>query len=146
MSFRAKPFGEWVIVYYDAAQTDPEKLLKRLRTNGCNTAKQVAPVSARQDQVEVTVANPLATPGDFFHIEVALPEGRKGKVELAAPRGWTVPDGASRELKERVTRCDVQTGADAVQGRQELTFKVRLENAAAVELKVQVELIKRQLR
>jgi len=123
MTVRRKPFGEWVVVYYDKDKTDAAQLLKRLHSKGCRKAKRKGPVSGQLGDAEVAVLNPVVAPGDFFHIEVKVPEGSSADLKIAPPDGWTVPDGAARTLKAGVSRCDVQLPRDAKKGNQTLTFE-----------------------
>jgi len=135
MTVRRKPFGEWVMVYYDNEKTGPAKLLQRLKARGCKRAKQRPPVTGQLGNAEVCILNPVVAPGDFFHIEVKLPEGASADVKLAVPEGWTIPDGAQRALKAGVSRCDVQLPRTAKKGQQTITFQ---RGEQKLELKVDV--------
>lgn len=84
---RQSPFGEWVIVYFDANKTTPEKLLERLKKNGCDKATRVSPAAAEKDKKKISVSNPIAVPGDWFEI---VAEGYDKAPAVAAPDGWTV--------------------------------------------------------
>jgi hypothetical protein len=141
MTLRSKPFGEWVVAYYDPAKTTTETLLKRLHQKGCREATQEKAAAAESGGIRVSVANPLVAPGDWVQVEVRPPEGKAGTAALQAPAEWTVLDGARRELKQASLRCDVQTPGKAKAGRYDLTVQVTLDGAAAQELKVQVELV-----
>jgi hypothetical protein len=135
MTVRRKPFGEWVVIYYDKDKTDSAKLLDRLKARGCRRAKQKAPVTGQLGDAAVSVLNPVAAPGDFFHIEVKLPEGASADVSIKTPEGWTVPDGAQRALKGGVSRCDVQLPRTAKKGNQMIAFQ---RGQQTLELKVDV--------
>ncbi len=119
---RNNPFGEWVIAYYDATKTTPDKLLERLKKNGCEKATRVDPASVEKDKKKASVTNPIAVPGDWFEI---LAEGYEKAPAVTAPEKWTV---ALRDAK----RVVVQAPADAKPGK--FTLKVG-------ELELTVELV-----
>jgi hypothetical protein len=146
MSSRSRPFGEWVIVYFDGEKTNTETILKRLKTNRCPEAKQVMPAVVKKGEVEVLVSCPLATAGDFFEVGITLPKGKKGKLSAQAPKGWTFPDGAERDLPEGRARCDIQTPKGIKTGKEELVFRIQSNGGQAEEIKIPVEIITRQLR
>lgn len=92
---RPKPFGEWVIVYFDATKTTPEKLLDRLKKNGCDKATRVDPAAAEKDKKKASVSNPIAVPGDWFEIVL---EGHDKAPAVTAPDGWTVAVRGARRI------------------------------------------------
>lgn len=141
MLVRSRPFGEWVAVYYDREKTDANRLLERLRTSHCREARPVAPATGRLGEAEFAIMNPVLAPGDFLHVEARLPDGSALNVRITVPEGWTLPDGAARELKAGTTRCDVQLPRDTKPGTRSLIFeRVDQEggSGAKVELKVDV--------
>jgi len=143
MLVRSRPFGEWVVAYYDSTKTDAAKLLERLRANGCKKAKRNEPLSGRLNDAEVTLFNPVVAPGDFLHIEVKLPDDASADVKIVPPDGWAVPDGAERSLKAGVTRCDVQLPRDAKAGTQAVAFERTAQGGAKQELKLNVDVVRR---
>jgi hypothetical protein len=121
---RQSPFGEWVIAFYDPAKTAPDKLLERLRKNGCEKAERVEPKAVEGGGLKVRASNPVAVPGDFFEIAI---EGAKAAPETTAPKGWSVAvKGAKRVL--------VQSPKDAKPGKHKI---------AVGGLDVEVELVTR---
>jgi hypothetical protein len=111
-AMRGKPFGEWVVAYYDATKTTPDKLLERLKKNGCEQATRVAPVAVEKDKKKATVANPIAVAGDFVEI---LLEGNDKIPAVAVPEKWSV---ISRDAK----RVVVQTPLEAKEGSYAIKF------------------------
>lgn len=131
-SMRQKPFGEWNVVYYDAAKTDPEKLEKRLRDKGCPDAKRVEPKTVEKECATIAVENPIATPGDFFSVTLKLPEKTKGKMSVRAPDGWTVqslPDGRALVLSPKKEKAE------------KFTLQATVTGGAAIEADLEVELV-----
>ena len=99
---------------------------------GC---QQKAAVTGQLGNAVISVLNPVVAPGDFFHIEVKLPEGASAEVKIVPPEGWTAPDGAQRALKAGMSRCDVQVPRTAKKGNQTITFQ---QGEQKLELKVDV--------
>lgn len=140
---RQRPFGEFNIVYYDAAQTNPEKLFARLQQARCPQAARVETPPVDKAGVRVRVGNTLATPGDLFHIEVMLPAGRSGTAKVVAPEGWSVLNGAAGALKAGPNRCDVQAPATAKPGAQQVSVWVKLTSGEVIEFPLRLELVNR---
>lgn len=118
---RPKPFGEWVIVYYDAKKTNLETMRKRLRENGCKDAEQVTAKPVEADAAKIGLANPISVPGDFIDLPL---EGFKKAPDVEVPEGWTVVVKSKDRLK-------IQTPAKAKPGEHAL-------KVAGVELKLEL--------
>lgn len=136
---RQKPFGEWNVVYFDATKIDTEKLLERLRKNGCEKAQHIEAASGGEGDARVEVENPIAAPGDFFVVSVTAPEKAKAGVVLTAPEGWTLPSGPKATLKKGLARLDLQAPKDAKGDTYTLKATVTVDGESAeIEVKVQV--------
>lgn len=86
---RNRPFGEWNVVYYDAAKTTPAKLRETLRKGGCRRASAVVSEAVVADGVAARVQNPMIAPGDLLVIELEAPAALAGKpLSMKLPAGW----------------------------------------------------------
>jgi len=107
---RPQPFGEWVVAYYDAEKTTPDRLLERLKKNGCEKATRVEPVESKSESRKAAVANPIAVPGDWFVVDL---EGFDKAPAVSGPEKWTVALAGKK-------RAVIATPADAKAGKHKL--------------------------
>lgn len=142
-ALRQRPFGEFNVVYFDAAKTTPEKLFARLQTARCPQAAREQPAAVEQAGVSLRAGNLLGTPGDLFHVEVVLPPGKTGTAVVAPPAGWGVPGGATSALKAGVNRCDMQSPAGAKPGASQATVSVKLNSGEVLSFPLRLELVSR---
>lgn len=138
-AIRNPPYAAWNVVYYDAAKTTPEELLKRLNENGCPEAKRVAAPPVEKPGWSASVENPTTAAGDLVQVSVKVADGKPAKLQCAPPEGWM-------PLKEAVktgatVRLDVQTPAKAKPGPYQITVRAKIGDAAEEELKVDVVLV-----
>ncbi len=87
MQLRRKPFGEWVLIYYDKTQTSEEKLLTLAKKGGCKRAAVIRDKKVEAGKTSVTLLNPYICPGDSIALEINSDGSEKIDIEL--PEGWT---------------------------------------------------------
>lgn len=114
--FRAKPFGEWVTVYYDPKMVSEKVILGLLKANRCPNATLIR----NQDGV----SNPYVAGGDIVQFTVG-----KGVKATELPEGWEI-------LKSREDGFDIKIPKKAKQ--QDYVIKGTDKSGAAFEGKVTV--------
>jgi hypothetical protein len=103
MQLRSKPFGEWILVYYDKTKTSEAKLLNLAKTKGCKRASVIRDQIVKSGKSSALIFNPYICPGDTVVLEINSDGSEKIKLEL--PEGWTckIPEKISGKLKVYIT-------------------------------------------
>ena len=87
MQFRKKPFGEWVLVYFDNRHISADKILNLCKNNGCKRAQIIRGKTAEAGASSAQILNPFLCAGDTIALEIKS-DGSE-KIELILPDGWT---------------------------------------------------------
>jgi hypothetical protein len=134
---RSRPFAEWNVVYYDPAKTTPSKILDRLHAKGCPRAAAVAAEEARiGEKISARILNPVAVPGDCFHVVLELPEGIEH--QLGLPEGWREIGGPSKKGSRQLY---IQTPAKAAQKTYPVSVDLN-QDGRRRRLSLSVELVR----
>ncbi len=139
-AIRKRPFSEWVVVYFDAAVTAPNKLLSRLKSHGCKKATQIFAKPLNEDGVKIGVANPICVAGDMVQCTVQFPEGEHGKVRVAPPPEW-IPLPLAKAAEDGLLRLDIQSSKTTRAGTLEITIWVTPEGKKERPVKVSVDVV-----
>lgn len=140
MALRQRPFGEWVIVYYEAGKTDTEKLLKRLRANKCPRAKHIVGKVETKGAVGLVSVNPIVVRGDLLQFDIKS-KGKKAKIAVKAPDGWTVLTPSELDLSKQ-NSVMIQTPHTNKMGKFKLTVGVQVDGGAQTIFEKSVDLVK----
>lgn len=79
MLVRSKPFGEWLIVYYNPSEIQATTLLKLLRKRKCKKALIV-----KTEAQKIEILTPFAAAGDVVQLKME-------KHKLASLKGMKLP-------------------------------------------------------
>ena len=106
MQLRGRPFGEWILVYYDKSKITEEKLLNLTKNNGCKRAAVIRDQVVKSGKSSALIINPYICPGDTVVLKINS-DGSE-KIQLELPKGWTckMPDKISGDLKVYIITTD----------------------------------------
>lgn len=127
---RSRPFGEWVLIYFDKSKITEIKLLDLCKKKGCKRAAVIAGKTAKSGNTSAKVVNPYICAGDTLVLEIE--SDGKDKLSVDLPDGWKADISTKIAGKKTVF---VQTSAKTAQGAKVLKLKV---GEATVELKCDV--------
>ena len=124
MQLRRKPFGEWVLIYFDKTKITEEALLSLAKNKGCKRAAIIRDKKKDLGKTSVTLMNPYICPGDSIALEISS-DGSE-KIELELPEGWSckMPDTISG-----TATVFIKTTAKAKRGEFTVKFKNGLKSA-----------------
>ena len=87
MQLRRKPFGEWILVYFDKSKISEKTLLQLTKTRGCKRAAVIRGKEVKAGSTSGQVINPYLCAGDSIAVEIN--SNGKEQLELETPQGWT---------------------------------------------------------
>ena len=125
MQLRSKPFGEWVLIYYDKTQISEETLLELCKKGGCKRAAVIRDKKIEAGKSSALLLNPYICPGDSIALEIDS-DGSE-KIELELPEGWTcnIPEKISAK-----TTVFIQSSANSAFSDFSIKFKSGSKSAA----------------
>ena len=118
MQLRNRPFGEWILVYYDKSQVTEQKLLEFTKTRGCKRAAIIREKEVKAGSTKATVINPYICAGDVIAVQIS--SNGKEKISLELPEGWKAEIPATVDGTKTFF---IQTSKTTGQGKKVLKLK-----------------------
>ena len=118
MQLRRKPFGEWILVYFDKTKISERTLLSLAQKRGCKRAAVIKGKKKEIGNVSLLALNPYLCAGDTAAIGIKTSGTEKLSLEL--PEGW------SGTVPEQVSGTEIifiQTPPKVKQGQYEIHYK-----------------------
>ena len=118
MQLRNRPFGEWILVYYDKSLITEQKLLELAKARGCKRAAIIRENEMVADKTKATIVNPYICAGDVIAVQIS--SNGKEKISLDLPQGWKA------DIPQFVSGTQtffIQTTRDIPVGKKVFTLK-----------------------
>lgn len=127
MQLRRKPFGEWILIYYDKSKISEEALLSFAKKRGCKRASLIKGKKIQSSNISAQALNPYLCKGDTAVIELSSNGLEKLRLEL--PEGWS---GSVPETISGTETVFIRTPSNVKQGEYKIHFKNGSEQQSVI--------------
>jgi len=129
MLVRRSPFAEWVVIYFDPAQTNEQKILKLIRSQGCPNAGLI-----RSNKLNATM-NPYIASGDTVQLRIELKEKQLLSIKNL-PKGWAISTPLDAPFSAGTHYLNIRTP----KGARRTTYTLRVKPAKTKLISYRVEI------